>query len=320
MSETIVTPEVTVTAEAPRDPPTPTKPLTPVVGAPTPYIRRKIDVVFILGTGDYGEEGKMTIKVTGHRCSIVVNKQGQTAQTTCSARIFGMRFSHMQRLSTFGQRYAAQKQYVIEVWAGDDLAGMTRVFVGTVTNAYFDGEAQPDVAFQVEAFEGAFEALKPAPPISVAGGVDVAETMQALAKQMNVRFENHGVVAKLRDVYYPGTAYQQMVRIAEHAGINALLDDGVLAIWPRGAGRETNRIPLISKLSGMKNYPLFNSQGIIVTCLFQPLTFGAKIAIQTSLWNNQIRHYYVYGYTYSLDSEIPDGQWFATFKANTIAP
>ena len=94
--------------------------------------------------------------------------------------------------------------------------------------------------------------------------------MQSLAKQMGKQFENHHVVAKLRDVYYPGTALQQANRIAEHAGINMTLENGVLAIWPRGQSRDKGAIPLFSKENGMKEYPIFNNAFIVVESLFLP--------------------------------------------------
>ena len=286
-------------------------------GAPTPYIQRKIDVTFQLGYGAFVEGGQNTLTLRGHRCSVTVDKAGNTPQTACQARIWGMGFSLMQKLSTYGLQFGALRQDKITIQAGDDLAGMSTVFVGSITNAYFDGASQPDVAFQVVAYQGAFEALKPAPVVTIQGGVDVAGVMKMLADRMGVGFENHGVVAKLRDIYYPGTAFQQMHRIAEHAGINAILDDTVLAIWPRGQSRGAGSIPLITPLSGMKDYPTFDSQGVIVTCLFQPLVFGARIAIASQLWNNEKRFYNVYGYTYQLESESPGGAWHSTFMATT---
>ena len=310
-------PLVEVTAK--RDLPEPSRPPTPG-GGPTPYAKRRIDVTFKLGTGAFGEQGSTTVTLRGHRCSVTVEKAAASAQTACHARIWGMLFSQMQKLSTLGEIYAARKDNQILIEAGDDVAGMSRVFAGTITEAFFDGENQPDVAFQVTAFAGAFELIKPAPPISIAGAVDVATVMQTLATQMGVEFENHGVNVKLRDVYYPGTAWHQMRRLAEHAGINALLDDGTLAIWPRGVARGAGTVPLITMLNGMKNYPTFNSMGITVSCLFNvALVFGARVAVQSSLWDNQTKYYYVGAFNYNLESEMPGGAWFATFQA-TVEP
>jgi baseplate hub protein gp41 len=286
-------------------------------GAPTPYIQRKIDVTFKLGTGDFGEAGQNVVTLRGLRCTATISKAMLGAQTQCSLRIWGMRFKEMQQLSTYGDRYGALRKNAVLIEAGDDIAGMTQVFTGIITNGYFDGGSQPDVAFQVEAYEASLYALKPAPPISAPGVSDVATMMGQLAQQMGVTFENHGVVAKLRDVYYPGTALQQMRRIADHAGVNATVENGVLAIWPRGNWRDTGSVPLIAPPQ-LKDYPTFNQLGVIISCLFRPIQLMQKVAIRSSLWAaDGERNYYPYTYTYTLESEAPNGPWFTTFMAST---
>jgi hypothetical protein len=326
----ITLPEVTVTAtrlsDGPTspvdrhdDPPPPTKPAT----APAPgsfgalsYVKRKINITVQVGTGPYGEGPKETVTLRGYRCSVTVTVAGRDAPPQCQARVWGMNFSLMQRLNTYGDVYAASRHFVMMVEAGDDDAGMTQIFIGTVTEAYFDGESQPDVAFQMVANEGTKEALKPVPPISVQGAVDVAGVMASLASQMGASFENHGVTAKLRDIYYPGTAYHQMRRIAQHAGIHARLENGVLAIWPNGEARGGSGVPLITPLSGLKNYPTFSSQWISAQCLFQPLKHGQEVQIESSLWNHDRWRFYVISYTYTLESEMPNGPWFTMFHAS----
>lgn len=286
-------------------------------GAPTPYIQRRIDVTLSLGTGDFGEAGKNVITLRGKRCSVTVTKAQIGAQTVCELRIWGMAFKQMKALSTLGRKYEHLRDNEVLIQAGDDLAGMSTVFEGTINEGFFDGSSQPDVAFHITATEGQLYLLKPAPPISVAGAADVSAMMAQLAKQMGATFEDHGVTAKLRDVYYPGTAYQQARRIAEHAGINWTLEKGVLAIWPRGLGRDVGTVPLITPLSGLKDYPTFNQMGVIVTCLFRVISLGQKIAIKSSLWDNELQYFFVYTYTYTLESEMPNGPWFATFMAST---
>jgi hypothetical protein len=306
----------------------------PVQGAPTPYIQRKIDVTIKLGEGNFGDEGFNTVTLRGLRVQSTISRV-QLAQPQCETRIYGMSFDMMKMLSNWGRKYDAQRNNILQIEAGDDLAGMTQVFAGTITDAFFDGESQPDVAFQIQAFEGDHLRLKPAPPVSVAGTVDVATVMSSLAKQMGVEFEDHGVTAKLRDIYYPGTALNQVRRMATDAGINYTLENNVLAIWPRGVARDTGTIPLISPKSGMRSYPKFNEKGIIVTSLFRDILLGQKIAVQSSLWakprKNLVKqttpepqpvytnYYTVYALEHTLQSEMPNGPWFSTFMASTTS-
>jgi hypothetical protein len=329
----IITPEVSAPLPLDPDRKNPEATDAPRDGGPVPYIQRKIDVTFSLGTGDFGEAGQNLVTLRGYRCYVTVAKAAADAATTLSLRIWGMKFSQMQQLSTYGRKYEATRDNKIRIDAGDDVSGMKLVFNGTLLDAYFDGNSQPDVAFQVSASEAYVSAIKPAPPISIAGAVDVSTTLKGLAAQMGVTFEDHGVDAKLRDVYYPGTALQQARRIVEHSGINWNgIENGTLAIWPRGQGREVGTIPLITPLSGLKDYPTFNQMGVIVSCLFRPINIGQRVIVRSSLWDNnpgaqaQIwrvdphgeRSFYPYTYTYILESEAPNGPWFTTFMATTV--
>ena len=321
----IITP--TVEAPAPLDPARKDPELTDAArdGGPVPYIQRKIDVTFALGTGQFGEDGSNTVTLRGHRCYVTVSKAATGAPETASVRIWGMSFSLMLQLSAYGVTHYAQRKNQVLIEAGDDVSGMTMVFGGVMQNAYFDGNSQPDVAFQVQANSTDYVALKPAPPISIAGSVDVATVMKGLADQMGLTFENHGVDTKLRDVYYPGTAYQQARRIAEHSGIGwSGIESGTMAIWPRGQGRDTGTIALFSPESGMKDYPTFNEQGVIVTSLFRPVKMMQQVAIKSSIFADpkdkaqtpRTYNYFVFTYTYTLESEAPNGPWFVTFQAS----
>lgn len=281
----------------------------------TPYVQRKIDVTVTLGTGAYGSAGQTTVTLRGHRVMATITKT-QDQQTRLSLRIYGMKFSTMKQVLTYGQNYAAMRQHNgVLVEAGNDLDGMTQVFEGSIINAYFDGQSQPEVALQIEANEGGFEYLKPAPPISQPGAFDVATAIGSLAKQMGKQFENHGVTAKLRDVYYPGTAMQQAQRIADHSGINMVLENGTVAIWPRGQTRAKGAIPLFSKNNGMQEYPVFSSAQIVVASLFRPMVVGQRVAIQSSLFDNKLQYCTPTSYTYNLESESPGGPWTTTFMA-----
>lgn len=292
--------------------------------AAVPYIRRKIDVTFSIGTGDFGEAGKNVVTLRGYRVQATITKGAVGAQTVLNLRIWGMRLSQMQKILTYGQQYTKTRDNRVIIEAGDDLAGMTQVFYGNIYDAYFDGNSQPDVALQVTAYEGYLAAIKPAPPISIAGSADVSQMMRDLADKAGARFEDSGVKSKLRDVYYPGTVYQQIRRIAEHTGVNFTLENNVLAIWEKAGSRKAGDVPLFTPKNGMKDYPTFNQQGVIVTCLFRKVILGGQmVGVKSQLFNGNekdpdsgdIFYYKVYTYTYTLESEMPNGPWFTTFMA-----
>jgi hypothetical protein len=73
---------------------------------------------------------------------------------------------------------------------------------------------------------GLYEAAVSVPPTGYAGMVDVLTIMSGIASLAGWNFHNDGVTDKMENVYYPGTPWDQMQQVAEHANINAILDDG----------------------------------------------------------------------------------------------
>jgi len=79
-------------------------------------------------------------------------------------RIWGMTLSKMNDLSTLGLKIVIGDPAVLNnsviVEAGDDDAGMSVVFHGTINAAWADFQSMPDCAFHVTANSGMYEAAK----------------------------------------------------------------------------------------------------------------------------------------------------------------
>ncbi len=74
-------------------------------------------------------------------------------------------------------------------------------------------------------------------------------------------FENAGVVAKLANPYYAGTAWTQMLQIARDAGIDVYVERNNMAIVAPASVRQGDAT-LISPETGMVGYPAFNQAAI----------------------------------------------------------
>ncbi len=284
------------------------------------FTHKRIDVTFAKGDGVFAEGGKDTLKLTGLRISTLVTKAGGTFQGSLNMRVWGMTLSQMNDLSTLGFRVADNAAYrhnTVLVEAGDAENGMASVFYGTIHSAWVDFEGMPDCPFQIAAHIGLWEALKPVPPTSYRGLVDVATIVSGMADLVGWKFINNGVTTKFENVYYPGTAKEQIERVCQHANINYAIDDGpqmTITIWPKG-GTRGGAIPLISPDTGMQGYPTYTAQGIVVTTIFNPsVRMGGAVKVQSDLkpasgtWTvNSLAH--------TLDSEVPRGNWFTRFDA-----
>lgn len=285
------------------------------------FRRRRIDVTITLGrttsassptvtTAPTFAEGGNTVTLTNHRASASIKMAGGLSMAEAQVRIYGMTASLMNQLSTLGRVRLAAMNNTITVSAGNDVDGMGVVFQGTITQAWADFKGSPEVPFHIAAQAGITAALQVIPPSSYAGSADVATIMSSLAAQMGYTFENNGVTAKLANPYFPGTALQQAQACAQAAGIEMVIENGVLAIMPRGVARG-GRVAVINAETGMVGYPAFTGNGIAIQTEFNPsVSFQGLVKVESDLpqANGQWR---VINMLHDLDAETPGGAWFS---------
>ena len=275
-------------------------------------VQRLIDVEFSLANGNF-DGGGNSLTLSGLRVSARITVPGGSSMSQLDAAIYGLPLSTMNQLSTVGIDLDRIAKNTITVRAGDARSGMALVYKGTLTAAFVDAQAQPNVSFRVSGLAGLYEAVAPIAPTSVKGSGDVAKMMGGLAKQMGLQFENNGVQVKISNPYLSGSARQQVLTLAQHAGISHVIDKGTLAIWNPSQGRQGDAI-MISPGTGMRGYPLFNQAAVIVQTLFDPnITFGGKMQVQSDL-TPACGLWQIYMAQFELDSMVPHGRWFATLS------
>lgn len=301
-------------------------------------VTRKLQITFTLGAGGatpkFAESGTNTLTLSGVRAQATILKAGGPSMGTMQLVVYGMTLSQMNQLSTLGMKLQLYQKNTVTVTAGDDQSGMGTVFVGNITNAYANLNAQPEVGFVVEAHVLAAAAVIGAATASYNGSTDVATIMSSLATQMGLNFENNGVSTKISSPYLPGSLRDQALKVVRTAGISWNGGDGgVLAIWPRGGSRG-GAVPVVAPPpeGGMIGYPTFTAQGITVRALFNPsISFGSKIQVKSSIQQqlttalnnpNQAPQgsggttqdrasgtWAIFGLTHELSTLTPGGKW-----------
>ncbi len=277
------------------------------------FVNRKIDVVLTMATGPFAGVAQT---LTGHRVSVSCAVGGGAGMSEANVRIFGMTQPRMNEFSTLGAPPMAFRNNLIEVLAGDESGGMSLIFQGTIIDAYADMMAAPEVSFNITALSGLLQALTKTPTSSFPNGVDAAILLQQLAELAGLSFENNGVHVQLPKRYNHGALRTQIQECIDDAGINGIIENGTLAIWPLGGSRGGAVTP-ISPDTGMVGYPTYTGVGIIVTTLFNPaIRFGGQVQVNSSFvqacgkWN-------VGKLTYEIESEVPGGKWFS--QMNLVA-
>lgn len=282
-------------------------------------VQRLISISFTLGTGvfdgsfEIDPSGANTLTLKGLRASAKIQKAGGRSMSELQLTVWGMTLPQMNQLSTYGVEVTLVPRNSVLVQAGNAGGAMSTVFVGTITSAWFDGQAAPDTAFRVSAFSGLIDAVSIIPPTSVNGVVDAIQLLQKLANQMQYTFENNvGQSVMLRYPYVYGSPRNQAFAIAEEANLSLFIDNGILAVWPAGGHRATSNVPTISPADGtMVGYPSWNATGVNVRALFSPdFTYGGQFQIKGSQLSRANALWTCYSLNFDLESMVPGGAWF----------
>ena len=272
------------------------------------FEKKRLRVQFSLAQGVFSGGGNAAT-IENLRMTFVGYYPGGADQGTAEVSIWGLPLSMMNQLSTVGTQINQISKNQISVFAGEDGGAMSLVYSGSITSAFVDANAQPDVAFRIIAAPGTYQAVKPAKPISIKGSADVAGMMQGLASDMGMTFENAGVNVKLSNPYYGGTPWTQALAIAKAANIDVTFDRGTMAIVAPNKAREGD-MPLFSKDTGMVGYPAFNQASVLINSIYNPtVKHYGLIEVKSDLTPANGK-WKVNNLTLDLASQMPKGKWF----------
>jgi hypothetical protein len=274
------------------------------------FTHKQLAVSFDLGEGDFGASGSTRRKLSaGLKASATIVETGGPSFSTLDLTMSGMSLSNMNsKLNTLGLKQSVVRKNTVTVEAGDAVNGLSVVYRGQMIEGWADFSAMPNVVFRVTGGAGALSAVKPIPPTTYSGLVDVVTIMRGLATQADLIFTNDGVTSQLIDPYFPGTIWEQMRRCAAAANINWGEYKGTLAIWPKGRARGGATV-VISPTTGLIGYPSYTPSGIQLMVLHNPsINFGQKIEVQSSITNAN-GPWFIQTLVHTLESETPGGQW-----------
>lgn len=199
--------------------------------------KKRLRFVITLGTAEFDSKGSNQITLEGFRATADIALAGGLQMGELRARIYGVKESDMNAVTSFVYKFGAVEPNTCLVYAIDGTTE-TMVFAGNIVNAWPDFNSLPDVFLHIQAQAAAVNLIKAVPPRSFSGDIDVASVMGQIAASMGYSFENNGVDVKLADVYLDNTGLEQATALARMAGIDLYLDGKVLAITPANTPRQ----------------------------------------------------------------------------------
>ena len=281
------------------------------------FTQRALNITFQLTDGQF-DEGGNALFLENLRISAKISKAGGYDMGSLQASIYGMTESQMRQLSTLGNvPSAAAKKNSVTLQAGNVQTPdvFSTLFSGNIQDAYADFRGSPNVPFHILAQSGANASVVPTSALSYKSGTDVAVILKSVADTIGVKFENSGVNTQLASPYFAGTPREQALAAVLAAGCEWNgIENGVLAIWPRGKGKDSTVD--IGPDSGLVGYPTFTSSGILIDMIIDTrITLGTKINLTTSLVPAQ-GLWYAYNIDVDAESQTPNGSWFMHVSAS----
>lgn len=272
-------------------------------------------VITLGGTGRFDDMGDNQITLEGYRATADISLAGGVQRGELRAKIYGIKLSDMNAITTFAWRTGTTEPNTVLVYAID---GTTEslVFGGNIVNAYADFQSMPDVFLNLQAQAAFLDVMRAVPPRSYRGALDVASAAGEIAASMGYTLENNGVNVQLSNVYLCGTGMTQFEDLARMAGIDYILDGRVLAITPRGVPRKT-LVPLISAETGLIGYPVFNGVAVNARTLYNPGIQPLGVVKIVTDVQRAAGYWEVRSMSHQLESEKANGAWFTSFKATS---
>jgi hypothetical protein len=277
--------------------------------------KKSLRFTITLGVGVFsGSDNRVVLE--GFRAIASIQKAGGQMMTSATVRIFGLEQELMAKLTTlaFLALSYTKNQIKIEAIDGDT---KSVVYDGQIINAWGDYATAPDVSLYIETQSGFFEQLEVAPPISYKGVVKVSDIIQQIATGLGLgKIENNGVVSLIKNPHYDKTYIDQLRSLCNDTETDFYLDSGILAITPKGIARTqgVKKVPTINSQSGLIGYPTFDKVGVTFKNLFNPdIRFGGQIVMESDIPQAN-GTWQVCSVNYDLESEKPNGQWFASVR------
>lgn len=253
------------------------------------FVQRDIEITIVLSDGSFSGSGNTKI-MRGLATKVNVEKVGLPDKNKASVEIYGVSMADMEQMTTLAFETLETDKNLISIKAGNKDSTLDLVFAGEITTAFANFNRAPDVVFTMDALAGYFPALTAIPATSASGEVTLASLFSQLAGQAGYTLVNEGVTGSCVYPYYIGSPIEQMKQLAADNDVDVHIDDNEIILMPQDGARKGNTV-VLSADTGLLGYPTFTSDGIQLSCIYEPmLVLGGLVQVEsivpkaTGLW------------------------------------
>ena len=292
------------------------------------FSKKRIRIEVTLGEGTF--DGEHTTRVIeGLETAVSIEKPGLPDKAKAEADIANLSYDDMAQLTMLSFKPLTLHKNTIRIFAGEVGSGgsdgesfsagaLSLAFAGELTAAFADFSRAPTAVMHMEAQSGGYAALMAGGPVAAAGEVPAEKLIAQFAAEMGYSFKNEGVTASVRDAYFSGSPLEKAMAAAEQVGAQIILDDAQIILLPYASPRGgSGAAVLLTPETGLLGYPAFTSEGISLSCLYNPnLELGGAVQVESSvpgasgLWKiSKLTHDL-------LASSVSIGPWTSSIEAS----
>ena len=275
----------------------------------TSFRKRKLRFQITLSQGSF-KGGGNSIVIEDLGMTAKVEKSGPPEFGKASVEIYGLKLDVMEQLSTLNMNPMFVRKNYLNIFAGDEIAGMSQIFAGTIVNAAADFNSQPETKFKIEARIGLWGSVKAQGQNVVAGTQPVSSFISQQAGVANLQFENQGVSSTIKDAVFTGSPIEQARQAAAQVGAELVIDDEKMILIPNGSSVKGGTVPVVSATTGLLGYPVMTQNGIDFKAIFDPnFKFAGLVQIQ-SLVPKVSGQWRIIKLSHNLAANLPNvGNW-----------
>lgn len=274
----------------------------------TSFLQRFLQVQLTLNSGEFADGSNSKI-IDSLAMTASIEKLGPPDFGKASVEIYGMLLEDMEQLTTLNFQPLFVSRNYINIFAGDDVNGMSQVFAGTITSASADFNSQPEIKFKIEAQIGFFGAVTAQSPTAIKGSQSVSSFVEQQAQKLGLTFVNEGVTASIRNCVFNGSPLAQARAAAAAVGAELITDDDEMILLNKDQARNGD-VPLLSKDSGLLGYPSITQNGIELKAIFNPAFKFAGLIEIDSIVPKTSGQWRIVKLTHNLSSNmVGNGAW-----------
>lgn len=217
-------------------------------------------------TLDYS--GSQTI-IEGLAMGVTVTKPGLPEKNTANITVWGLKYDTMDQLTMLAFRPLESEKNTIMVEAGDKGGELSVVFKGEITAASADFNESPDISMKFECASGNYPQQIADPVMTVDGEAKATDLFSQWSGAMGYTYKDEGVTASVKNSWYEGSPLQKSYKLSRDIECEFYVDDDEVVVMPLGQAREGNAV-LLNKDTGLIGYPVFNQDGIVCRCIYNP--------------------------------------------------